>query len=541
MCCNRVLLAAAAILVPLPVPAATLIAQQASPVVGADTALWTYTANDAISLQQITALGSLAIATNTGLLALAPGTGTPLWIRNDVRGLKPGDFESIPLTPYGVVRSRDSLAVIDLQTGRTVWSSITTGLKKVGGWVSVAEHNLLLLYGESDRSKQALCAVGLDSGAVKWCQGALFDAKPEAGEPDNGHTLSGHQAPLLDTDSTMILYFSKDGPIRIHVRTGARLWQASALKGKDVPLLSRWYAPLMLVDSVLLVPYEQRLMAINARTGERIWDREKKLKSPIAQLAVTPLGLVVRGARPLDQENKPLGMPDAFIDLIDLKTGASIWAKPFDKMKDESIARFLVTPDAVFFGDNGTFYRINLADGTYRELSSYKFEGGEEPASLEQRGDGFLLLSEHNLMLLDQRGAPGRRVYFPAPGSSLLSKIGKGVLFVASAASQAAAADARQRHGGFTASFDYNPFIKQRLQQSVDVGAYSFIYTREPGDSGREGFSLVKVRRSDLKEVERLWIDERSPDYLVDEVSGTVFLRRAEREVRALRFTATTQ
>lgn len=537
---NPVLMATTAFLVHLANPIAPLKGQQGS-AAPAEAALWTYTANGAISFQQITALGSLAIATNTSLLALAPGTGTPLWTRDDVRGLTPGGFESIPLTPYGVVRAKDSIAVIDLQTGRTVWSSGKSGLRKVTGYVSVIEHNLLLLYGESDRGKQTLCAVGLDNGELKWIQGGLLATKPEAADIENGHALSGHQAPLLDTDSTLILYVSKDGPMRIHVRTGAKLWQTSALKGKDVPLLSRWYAPLMLVDSVLLIPYEQRLMAINTRTGERIWDRDKKFKSPIAQMAVTSLGLVVRGARPLDQETKPLGMPDAFIDLIDLKTGASIWAKPFDKMKDETIAPFLVTQDAVLFGDNETFYRIGLSDGTYRALGTYKFEGGEEPASVERRGDGYLLLAEHNLMMLDAQGAPGRRVYFPAPGSSLLSKIGKGVLFVASAASQAAAADAQQRRGGFTASFDYNPFIKQRLQQSVDAGQYSFIYTREPGDSGREGFSLVRVRRSDLKEVGRLWIDDRSPDYLVDEVTGTVFLRRAEREVRALRFNTAAQ
>jgi outer membrane protein assembly factor BamB len=541
---NDVLLAAAVGLVRLATPDGAVNAPQQHPVVtpsgDVDSVVWSYAATDPIAFQQLTALGSPALATSNALLVLDPGTGTPLWTRDDIRGLKQGEFESIPLTPYGVARSRDTIAVIDLQTGRTVWSSTKTGLKKVSGYLSVIEHNLLLLYGESDRSKHALCAVGLDNGELKWIQGSLLDTKPEAAETEGGHALSGHQAPLLDTDSTMILYLSKDGPIRIHVRTGERVWRASALKGKDVPLLSRWYAPLMLVDGVLLVPYEQRLMAIDARTGDPIWDRDKKFKSPIAQMVRTLQGLVVRGARPLDQEQKPLGMPDAFIDLIDLKTGASIWAKPFDGMKDESIARFLVTPEAVYFGDKQTFYRIGLTDGAFRELATYKFEGGEEPAFLAQRSDGFLLVSDHNLMILDERGALRRHAYFPAPGSSLLSKIGKGLLFVASAASQSAAADARQR-GGFYATFDYNPFIKQRLQQSADAGEHSFIYTREPGDGGREGFSLVKVRRADLKEVGRIWIDERSPDYLVDEVTGTMFLRRGEREVRALRFVSTAQ
>ena len=522
----------AVVLTQLVSPAAAAKAQQAG-----DSALWTYTATGPISFQQLTPLGSLVIGTSGALVALAPGDGTPLWTRVDVPGLAPQSFESIALTTYGVVRAKDTVAVIDLQTGRTLWSSTRTGLKKVTGYMSVIEHGLVLLYGESDRGKQTLCAVSLGTGEVKWIQGNLLDTKPADRDVEGGHALSGHQTPLLDTDSTMILYLSKDGPIRIRVRTGERLWRADALKGKDVPLLSRWYAPLMLVDSVLLVPYEQRLMAINVRTGATIWDREKKFKSPIAQMARTPQGLVVRGARPLDQEQKPLGMPSAFVDVIDLRTGASVWAKPFDKMKDESIARFLVSNNAVYFGDNERFYRINLADGTYQELGTYKFEGGEEPGLLEQRDDGFFLLSDHNLAMLDARGTLRRQAYFPAPGSSLLSKIGKGLLFVASAASQSAAEDARRRGGAYM-SFDYNPFIRQRLEQSVTTGEFSYIYTREPGHDGREGFSLVKVRRSDVREVGRVWIDERSPDYVLDEITGTVFLRRGEREVRALRFAA---
>lgn len=538
---DRAWLAVAVVLARLFSPTDAVQAQQPSTngdAAPAETVVWTYAAKDPIVFQQLAPLGSLVIVTSGAVLALGPESGTPIWTRDDVPGLRQGQFETIPLTPYAVVRSGDSVAVIDIQTGRTLWSSTKTGLKKVSGYISVIEHDLVLLYGESDRGKQTLCGVSLGTGEVKWIQGGLLDTKPADGEVEGGHALTGHQPPLLDSDSTMILYLSKDGPIRIHVRTGERLWRADALKGKDVPLLSRWYAPLMLVDSVLLVPYEQRLMAINVRTGAMIWDREKKFKSPIAQMARTSQGLVVRGARPLDQEQKPLGMPSAFIDVIDLRTGASVWAKPFDKMKDESIAPFLVGNDAVYFGDNERFYRINLADGAYRELGTYKFEGGEEPALLEQRDDGFFLLSDHNLAMLDAHGALRRHAYFPAPGSSLLSKIGKGLLFVASAASQSAAEDARRR-GGFYGSFDYNPFIKQRLQQSVTAGEFSYVYTREPGNDGREGFSLVKVRRSDVREVGRVWIDERSPDYLLDEITGTVFLRRGGREIRALRFAAT--
>jgi len=302
-----------------------------------------------------------------------------------------------------------------------------------------------------------------------------------------------------------------------------------------VPLLSRWYAPLMLIDGVLLVPYEQRLMAVDARTGKPVWDRAKKFKSPIAQMQRVAQGLVVRGARPLDQENKPIGMPDAFIDLVDLGTGASIWPKPFEKMRDESVARFLVDDQGVYFADRETLYQIKLADGSHQEVATYNFEGGEEPAALERRGAGLLLLGDHNLMVIGARGALEGQVYYPAPGSSLLTKVGKGLLFVAAAASQSAAADA-QRRGGAAVWFTYNPFIKQRLEQNVDRGRFSYIYTRKPGDGGREGFSLVKVGRADLREVARIWMDERSADYVMAEIAGIVFVKRGEHDIVARRF-----
>lgn len=63
---NHALRAVAVILVRLPCPDAALMAQQQSPAGAAseqDTVVWTYTANDKISFQLVTSLGSLAIAT----------------------------------------------------------------------------------------------------------------------------------------------------------------------------------------------------------------------------------------------------------------------------------------------------------------------------------------------------------------------------------------------------------------------------------------------------------------------------------------------
>src|SRR3989441_4958538 len=53
------------------------------------------------------------------------------------------------------------------------------------------------------------------------------------------HSLSGHQPPLVDSDTTLILYISKDGPFRIHAKTGQLLWRVDQLKGEDPPTLAK--------------------------------------------------------------------------------------------------------------------------------------------------------------------------------------------------------------------------------------------------------------------------------------------------------------
>jgi hypothetical protein len=231
-----------------------------------DTLLWRYSAAEKISFYRLTPLGNLVVGMDAGLLVLDPESGEPTWVRDDILKLKDAGFDAIPLTSYGVVRSKDGIAVLDLLSGVTMWDSSLIPLEKVRGYFDVLPHNMMLLYGESEESNKTLIAVDLQSGDLRWSQGDLFDKKPKLEETDGIHTLIGHQPPLLDTDSTMILYISKDGPIRIHVETGEKLWWADALKGKDPPMLSRWYEYLMLIDGVLLVPYEKKLMALDSHT-----------------------------------------------------------------------------------------------------------------------------------------------------------------------------------------------------------------------------------------------------------------------------------
>jgi hypothetical protein len=140
--------------------------------------------------------------------------------------------------------------------------------------------------------------------------------------------------------------------------------------------------------------------------------------------------------------------------------------------------------------------------------------------------------------LVNTRGVPQVRRYYPAPGTSLLGKLGKGLLFVASAMSQAAAYDQQSRPGWHvTPVMDYNPFIRVRMLGMVQAYEdYAFFYTRAADRAGREGFSLVRLRKADGEEAGRIWFNDRSPDYVLDAVAGVVYAIRGTQEVVALRF-----
>jgi outer membrane protein assembly factor BamB len=498
---------------------------------------WKFAASQDITFMRLTPFGTVVVSIPDRLVALDPATGQPIWTREDIKNLSEGAFDIIPLSPYGVVRSRNGIGLLNLQTGATLWDSTAVPLDDVRGYIHVLEHRMLLLYGHKKPEGRALVAMDIDSGKVRWKQQALLRSDPELWETDNVHSLRGHQPPLVDSDSTLILYINKDGPFKVHAATGQLLWRVDQLKGEDPPTLAKAYPPMALGDSILLVPYGKKLMAVNPRDGAVLWHHTDKFKSPLTQIHLTSRGVLLRGARPVE-EKKGLSLPDAFLDLLDATGGKSLWPRPFTEMKHEALAPFLVVGDTAYLGDRERLFAVALQDGAFRQVTNYKFEGGEEPVTVEPRGEQLLLLSAHNLVLFNTHDAKQVIRYYPAPGSSFLSKLGKVALFTLSAMSQEYTAGQMARPGlHVTPTYTYNPFIKQRVQGVVRAAeTYTFMYTKAPDAAGRDGFSLVRLRKADGQEAGRLWFDDRSPEYLLDVASSTVYWKHGDREIVARKF-----
>ena len=75
-------------------------------------------------------------------------------------------------------------------------------------------------------------AVDLPTGRVRWRQDSAFAAaaEPKVFKSSGVSYLLGNQSPLADSDTTLVLYLSTDGQIRLDARTGRVLWRATTEK-----------------------------------------------------------------------------------------------------------------------------------------------------------------------------------------------------------------------------------------------------------------------------------------------------------------------
>ena len=306
-----------------------------------DAPLWRYTTTEKITFYQLTSLGDLLVATKEQVVVLDPETGDVRWARTDI--LKPpsgiisnpgpfptAEYSPISLTSSAVFRTKDGMAVVDLASGETLWDSTAVHLKKVRGHLAVLQHGLVLVYGETPESKKTLVAVEMATGEVRWRQDSLFRKSPKIEKVNSVRFLAWQQTPVVDSDSTLILWLSKDGPMKLDARSGEVLWRSSF--EKDPPLLSQGYGPMVYHNGVLYAPYKKKMVAFNTEDGSLLWERRKNFRNPVVQMEITDHGMVVRG-RKYDEDDPAGPGKDFFVDLVDLSNGESLWQDDFRKVK----------------------------------------------------------------------------------------------------------------------------------------------------------------------------------------------------------------
>jgi outer membrane protein assembly factor BamB len=505
--------------------------------------LWTLTTTREIVFQRLTPIGSLLVSTEDGLMGVDAASGKTLWTRSDVQKLKECNYDEIANTSYGLIElgegvggTQRRIEVIDLTTGAKKWDSGELPMNSSQGQLQVAHQGMMVMCGLPKKGKKpVVVAVSADDGTLKWQQDEIF-TKPlnlievkGSGKLFKRYSIEGNQNPVFDTENSMIVYLTIEGPVKLDLTTGAKLWTAP-IKSKSLPALKDGYAQMLLGDGALFVPYGKSLQAVDVNTGALLWAKDRDFKSRISQMQVTPQGLVVRGSPTFDDKGKLDGKP--FLDLLDPKTGLSLWKKPFKDLEDATT--FDLRGDKLYIAADGELFAVNLADGASTAVTKFKFKGKEVPGSLEVVDGDYVLCSSQNVMRLGPDGTIKYHTFHSAPGASGFMKIvSTAAIMTINAASAAQAHSNAWNNPGTTYKYTLygNPELSRRFKASQNANAYVSMLTGGVEADGRKGVGLIKVEKASGTDAAKVVLGDKTPEYEMDPIDGRVFFKKSDTEI----------
>ncbi|WP_114491991.1 outer membrane protein assembly factor BamB family protein [Candidatus Ulvibacter alkanivorans] len=356
--------------------------------------------------------------------------------------------------------------------------------------------------------------------------------------------------------------------------TGAELWEDEAkVKGKvaNFQILPQGLAIVSNKDdggsnSIFAAKNESEIGFLSASTGEDLWDKAPKTKGYVQHFYIMDDGILFgiyqgginkisfdgktlfkkplkTGENILTMANSPQGLiyitsEDA--NIVNLSNGEKVWDKPLKYKRadaisstyDENNSRYLISADDELFA-------VDANTGAVSTLAESKFDGKEDPSSVEIRNGGILLSSDQNMMLLDWEGKSQWHEYYRAPGKSAMGAILAGISAVATAttavASYNAANQNRNRLGNYT----------DRGQRYADLGAgmaaasgasVAEMLKRFKATSATEnsqfiltklddGVGLVKLNKDTGALEKEIVLKDKKPEYEVDEFGGILYYK----------------
>jgi PQQ-like domain len=505
--------------------------------------LWRFAADTDVYYFTQTSLGNVLVVSGRNITSIDPETGKPTWTITDSAGFAPKWEVPIPMTPSLWVLGDDGVGVVDLQTGAWKWHNPSPTLGTSRGPFFLPEKQLALEYIVRPNESPVLAAVDIETGRVKWhstdaIQRQVHTAELECCGGRKLPTIEANLSPIVDRDSVIVLWLSEDGPVALNANSGAVIWRATSLAGKTPPTRTGGYAPMLVANGVLYVPYENRLAAIDLATGASIWSNPREYKAHVAQMELLPKGLVVR---------TEIGPHDGgfvkrhVLELLDPKTGAPVWPDSYGDLAQAT--PFVARNDSVFvamvaqgFTTHERLMGVALGNGASREVANYDFKGDERPLLLESRPTGFVLLSSQNVLMIDSAGLVRYHTYLPAPQASKLARFGLGALNLAANIAMYSIANSGSpstRPGLFFPGVNIN--VDTRYRRTVEMQRYTYIVTPVPDSTGELVPGVVRVNKDTGKDEGRIPLGGKNR-YVIDEAEGRVYILASPRELIAYRF-----
>ena len=230
-------------------------------------------------------------------------------------------------------------------------------------------------------------------------------------------------------------------------------------------------------------------------------------------------------------------------NIVDLNTGEEVWGKPLKYKRadyvtstfDESNNRYLISAKDVV-------YAVDASSGNVSELAEYDFEEKESPTNMEIRDGGILLTSDQNMSMLNFDGSQKFHEYFKSPSKSGVFKVIAGAIAVAStamAASHAYQAGANRNQLG-----DYNRLGRDhdrasKMFSAIGGAAFEAMAQRFKATAATEnaqfiltkldsGVGLVRVNKDSGEVDKEILLNDKKPEYQVDEFAGYLFYKASD-------------
>ncbi|HEU0124085.1 MAG TPA: PQQ-binding-like beta-propeller repeat protein [Bryobacteraceae bacterium] len=539
---------------------------------GKPEAAWTLEANGDVRWHKVTAIGTYLFATDAGLYSVDTVSGQYLWKREDMKKVPEFAVEEVPGTPVlfvaddeGRVMKSTKLSAIDIMTGQTVWET-----EKLQGMMADLvpdySHNAVVLFSTlGGRGKLQILHLDMVTGKANWDM--QLEAKTDlyysekSGRFIPRMDLNGHAQPSFHGDAMYVAYA---GLHKINVKTGKQEW-GYAFDVTEKSFKHTNASPLVANGLVyssakgVIRAYDDATGALKftsadfgAAIPEMLFDngtvygrmggvfldptkREYSLKKPVGVVALDAATGQLRwryeGAKDsvtnmhLDRASNSILIADAK-NLIALSLDAT-----GNKVKET-----YKLPLEFKFKSGGGKKAAKMAGrfalGGVRGLAQKDKSGEDEPIALIPRADGTIIVrgKQHLLQFDPKARQTGWGSAFKAPGISNFAKVAT----IAAFAMQygASTAQAANTYWGtsenrwanedrFKALKQFDAAMAKRFSANAISSKFAYMLTDVNTPEG-DGPGIVGINLANGEPERELYFKDREPDYVVDELSGTV-------------------
>ena len=329
------------------------------------------------------------------------------------------------------------------------------------------------------------------------------------------------------------------------MNTGAQKWDS------DVDLQGDVMAYKLVNNKLILATARDQgtnfISIVNLDEGKSITKKPLSIKGAIRDLQIVPTGLYYRTE---DQ-----------INILDMETGDKTWKKGLSVKNcvgdNENDKVGYVYADEII-------HKVDFEKGDISDwVTGVKFDGKEDPGSLQVRTNGVLLTSDQNVRLYSFDGKQAWHTYEPAPGRTMAGKMLSGLGGLASSmvaaqqmAQSAQLSYAKGYYGSTSPSLDNSiknananasnfagaaassfASISKRFKATKEANNYMAILTNFGKSNNAKDAGVMMIDKTTGKEIRRITFgDKKDPDYKLDELGRVVYYKADGNEIQGFGF-----